>query len=119
MAEPQTFNVRAGLPFSKRIVITDGVTLWGTVEAFEARMQIRVEPDYLSSLKYDFTPHLVKAIEANNIVISWDLTGEETRSVKSGFFDLLLSDPGEVDTRAVLVLEGRINVRPVVTTGAP
>lgn len=115
MAEPDVFEVRGGLPWSRQVRITGGTTIWATLDSFEARMHIRVEKDFHSRLKYDFTPHLVPSIDGADIVIRWDLTGAQTALLKSGYYDLIVSDPGDIDSRGFPVIEGRIEVDPIVT----
>lgn len=112
----QHFDVKAGLPFRRRVRVTNGTTLWASLDLFEARMQIRVEPDLTSRLKYDFTPHLVTAIDGDDILVNWNLSGEDTLELKGGYYDLILSDMGNEDDTAIPVLWGTITVTPIVTS---
>lgn len=110
-------KVRAGLPFRRRVRLTDGkLTFWDNLSLFEARMQIRVDKDSRSRLKYDFTPHLATAFDANDILVSWNLSGAETLELKGGYFDLILSDIGTTDETAIPILWGTIDVTPIVTS---
>lgn len=119
---------RAGIPWDRQVQITDGKDRWATLGAFEARMQIRDGVSSTSALRYDMTPHLVKAFgtggTANDIFISWSLSGAETRVLRAAcgdkerFYDLLVSDPGVTDEEALYVLHGRIRVNSTVTAAS-
>lgn len=110
------FDVKAGLPFARQIRITNGKNIWATLEAFEARMHIREERDVTSSLKYDFSPHIIKSFDVDDIVLAWSLTGAQTRELSSGYFNLLVSDIGSVDDRAIQVIFGYLNLLPTTTS---
>lgn len=116
MAEPIRFEVTAGLPFSRRVRVVDGKNIWVNLEDFEARMQIRVEENPLSTLKFDFTEYLEKSYEANDIIIEWHLSGAQTRELKYGYYDLILSDVGVDDVRAIKILYGYLRVLSTITT---
>jgi hypothetical protein len=110
-------DVKAGLPFSRRVRIVNGKHIWAELEDFEARMHIRVSEDSGSRLKYDFTPHLVTSFDNDDIIISWYLTGAQTRLLKIGYYDLIISDPGNTDAKAIQVLHGYLTLHPVITSG--
>lgn len=109
------FDVVAGLPFIRRVRITAGKNIWMTLSDFEARMHIRVAEDPRSTLKFDFTPHLRKSFDVNDIVIEWNLSGAQTRELKFGYFDLVVSDVGITDVRAIQVLHGYLHIRSTTT----
>lgn len=115
-SESVRFSVKAGLPFGRRVRVTDGKNIWDNVDDFEARMQIREEESSTSHLKYDFTPHLVKSFDGNDIVIDWNLTGAQTRDLKFGYFDLVVSDVGATDARAIHVIHGYLSLDSITTT---
>lgn len=114
--EAVRFDVKVGLPFSRRIRVTDGKNIWADLDDFEARMQIRATDDSSSQLRYDFTPHLVKSFDVNDIIVEWNLTGEQTRELQFGYFDLVLSDTGVVDARAIQVIYGYLDLDSIITT---
>ena len=117
MSTPVNFVVTAGLPFSRQVRITNGKSLWATEELFEARMQIRDGEDVSTALRYDFTPHLQKSYDGEDILVRWDLTGAQTRALKSGFYDLIVSDVGPEDAKALPpLLYGRFKVETLVTS---
>lgn len=112
------FKVKAGLPFSRSVRLVDGKNVWPTLDDFEVRMHIRVAESSTSNLVYDFTPHLESVYEGNDIVISWSLSGSDTRSLRSGFYDLVISDPGAEDQRAISLAAGKISLSSLVTSGS-
>lgn len=109
-------NATAGLPFSKAVRLANGKDIWGALEECEARMQIRVNEDPGSKLKYDFTSHLRLEFDLNDILIKWDLSGAETRLLKSGYYDLIISDAGPSDDRAIRLLHGPFVLDSVTTS---
>jgi hypothetical protein len=109
-------DVRPGLPFSRRVRLTDGKNIWADLDDFEARMHIRVSEDSSSRLKYDFTPHLGTSFDNDDILVEWALTGAETSLLKLGYYDLVISDTGVEDARAIRVLYGKFNLLPGTTT---
>lgn len=117
MAGSTRFDVKAGLPFARRVRITDGKNIWTDEGDFEARMQIRAVDRADGALRFDFTPFLSQSIDANDILIEWNLSGSQTRELKEGYYDLMISDVGEIDTKAIRVLYGYVNVIPAMTSG--
>lgn len=115
MAPPTPLKATAGLPYSNQVRLLEGKTIWETLEEFEVRMHIRVNEDATSPLKYDFTPHLVPAFDNNDIVVSWELSGSETRLLKSGYYGLTISDEGPTDDRAIQLLHGPFDLGSVTT----
>lgn len=108
-------SIRSGLPFARRVRVTDGKNIWPSLTDFEARMQIRSSRDSESVLKFDFTSYLVKSFDNNDILIDWNLTGAQTRELPSGYFDLILSDVGTTDSRAIQALQGYFQILSTVT----
>lgn len=109
-------NITAGLPFARRIRVANGKNFWSELTDFEVRMQVRASKAYTSELLFDFTPWLVTTFDGNDIVIDWNLTGAQTRAVKSGYFDLVLSDVGTTDGSAIRALSGYFKVSSTTTS---
>lgn len=109
-------NLKAGLPFSRRIVVRSGMGLWASLNLFEARMQLRELADRNSCIIADLSSYLTKSYDGEDIVINWSMTGSQTRSLQSGYYDLILSDVGSTDANAIQALYGYLNVDSVVTS---
>lgn len=60
---------------------------------------------------------MTSAFDGNDIVISLALTGEDTRELQSGFYDVFISDVGPTDARAIRILHGLFKVTPATTRG--
>lgn len=111
-----TLTVQAGEPYSRRIRVTDGTDIWPDLDDFEVRCQVRSGTSERYSLLDDLTPFLTPDIDGDDIVIDLAMTGADTRAAKSGYYDLILSDIGETDVRAIRILDGRFEVEPVITS---
>jgi hypothetical protein len=110
---------RAGIPYRRRFRLVDGAAIWSTVESFEVRSQIRDKKDSSSELLGSLTPYLTKFIEGNDIVVQLEMTGAQTRTLpKKGYYDIIISDPGVEDDRAIPISSGRITVRSLITEAA-
>lgn len=119
MAKNMRFYITAGLPFLKSIVATlpQGRTWWVNRSDFEVLCQIREAADESSPLILDLVQYLTVSFDdADRVTIDLLMAGEETRNVtKSGYYDVILSDVGTRDARAVVLLEGPIKRKVLVT----
>jgi hypothetical protein len=118
MAEPTPLDVQAGIPYSRRIRITNGKNLWANLADFEVRSQVRAGRQITSQLKADLGPFLVASFDGNDIVIDLTLTGADTRALVGGNYDILVTDTGATDARGLRVLHGNLTVAPTTTTDA-
>lgn len=117
----ESFKRRSGLPFTMQVRLVDGKNIWPTLDSFEVRSEFRTEQDTSSRLLSDLAPFMIPTYgvddQANDIIITWSMKGDETRPFKtvSGFFDIILSDPGVVDDRGILILAGELEFEMTVT----
>jgi hypothetical protein len=107
----------AGLPYSRRIRIKNVTNVWPTVDDFEVHSQIRVSNNPRSTLKGDLSEYITATIDGTDIVLDLRLTGSQTRSVSSGYYDIVISDPTPDAARGIKVLGGQIQIKPLVTVG--
>lgn len=114
--DPVPLDVTGGLPYSRKFRITNGVNIWSTVEAFEVRGQVRAKDKATAALVANLTPYLSREIDGNDIVVSLSMTGAATRTMNKGYYDILISDPGVEDAKALRVSEGPFNYDQVLTT---
>lgn len=108
-------DIVGGLPYQRQIRIKNGTSIFPVLSQLEVKSQVRVAPDMDSTLRYTLTPHITPSIDGADIVLDLALTGQDTRLMPSGYYDIILSDPGAVDLRAIRVLGGKIKVHPLVT----
>lgn len=118
MSEPTKLAVQAGVPYNRVVRITGGKSVWPALADFEVRSQIRAGRYEGTALRYDLTPHLTAALDGNDITIALSMTGQETRSLVGGYYDMFVSDVGGTDTRALRVLHGQVVVEPATTSAA-
>lgn len=119
MSTPTAFNLKAGVPYSRRLRITDGTLVWASLDDFEVRWQVRTGTSDKYPLVFDVTPFLTVSLDDSDIVIDLAMTGADTRAAKSGYYDVLVSDVGTVDARALPpIAYGRFDVEPVITSAA-
>jgi hypothetical protein len=111
--------LRAGLPFARRFRVLGATAVWPDLPSFEVRSQVRARKSPDSELKMDLAQFITMSIEGEDIVGDISLTGSETYTLTSGYYDVVLSDPGTTDARLIPVLEGDFKVLPrLVTTPA-
>jgi hypothetical protein len=113
-----TLTVQAGEPFAQQIRIRDGQNVWASLGDFEVRAQVRQYRSTTSDLVVDLTPFLTVSLDANDILITLSLTGAETRAIRGGQYDVIVSDIGTTDARAVVLIYGTVEVSPVVTSAS-
>lgn len=105
-----------GVPFARRIRVVAGTTIWATLDDFEVRAQVRSGRSESGRLVADLTEFLTVSLDDADILIDLVLTGAETRALASGgYYDILLSDVGTTDARALKLLAGQFTVNPTVT----
>lgn len=117
-----TLKITPGLPFKKEINIAlpVGRDWWTQLDEFEIFIQIRKDRRRESTLIKDLTSYLTITMpDANNVRVVISLTGEETRTLtSSGYYDILMSDPGTLDARAYILLKGHVKKLSMVTAEA-
>lgn len=119
MAKQVPFHIKSGLPFARTIVVTlpNGRAWWTTSNSFEVLSQIRESPDEASPLLLDLKQFLTTTFTApNTVTIELVMDGEDTRKLKSsGYYDVVISDPLEIDARAYVLINGPVHRETVVT----
>lgn len=100
------------------IRVKDGKDIWADINDCEARMQVRKGANVTAELVVDLTPKLNLDFDGNDILITWSLTGAETRQPLAGKFDCFLSDVGATDEKAIRVVTGTIKVKAATTSGS-
>lgn len=109
------FMLTAGLPYNRKIRAIGAAKVWPTLEDFEVLSQIRSERSSSSRLLGSLLPYLSASIDGDDIVLDLEMTGAQTRQTPEGFYDIIISDPGSTDLRAISVLSGRVVVGSLVT----
>lgn len=119
MAQQVPFYITSGLPYAKEITVTlpTGRAWWTLIGQFEVKAQIREGVDFNAPLLLDLTPYVSYVFSgANNVIITLDMNGAETRQLlSSGYYDFLLSDVLTVDARVIRVLDGPVYRDSVIT----
>jgi hypothetical protein len=113
-----TLTIQAGEPYARRIRVVDGKNIWATLDLFEVRCQVRDGDSEQYPLVSDLSIYFTPSYDLNDIVIDIAMTGQQTRTVGPGFYDVFLSDVGAVDARAIRILDGNLVVLPAVTAGS-
>lgn len=117
MSTPLTLT--SGLPMGKIILVTlpTGRAWWLETAEFEVRAHVRAEAKLDSTLLLDLGAYLTVSkddVDTMRIVLSMD--GAETLAVtKSGYYDIIMSDPGVDDARAKRILDGPFTVDSIIT----
>jgi hypothetical protein len=110
-------NVTGGLPYSRRIRVTNGANIWSSVDDLEVRSQVRVSPDWRSTLKASLSSFITASIDGDDLILDLKLTGSQTRTLSGGHYDIVVTDKGSDDVRGIRVLKGILRLEPL-TTGA-
>lgn len=113
--DPVYLELTAGLPYARRIRMTDGKLAWPLLTDFEVRSHVRAGKDTTSPLLYDLAVHMTPSYDVNDILVDISLTGAQTRLIPPGNFDVIISDPGVEDVRAVRLASGKIKVASLIT----
>lgn len=107
---PVDLELVAGLPYARRFRVTGAASIWPTVESFEIRSHIREGRNENTPLVGRLDLFLTSTIEGQDVVVDLTLTGEQTRSIVKGFYDIIISDPGTEDARALSISSGKVKV---------
>lgn len=121
MTDATDFTLVRGIPFSRVIRVPNGKTVWPDLGQVEVRSQLRKVASPTSELilnLHDFmTLDYGTDDQANDVIVTWAMTGAEVRAVpSSGHYDVILSDTGPADARASRLLFGQILVETVITS---
>ena len=113
------FDITAGLPFAKTIVVTltNGRDWWTTQEEFEVLAQIREEASETSTLILDLVQFMTVTFDdVDTVTIELVMSGAETRLVTdNGYYDVVMSNVGQTDDRGFKVLKGRVKRKELVS----
>lgn len=112
------WEVQAGEPFSRVVRLLNGTSIWATTSDFEVRAQVREEQTMPSKLILDLSPFITKSVDGVDLIATLTLTGEKTRLLKNGFFDVFFSDTGATDGKAIRAFKGTIAWTPAYTSGS-
>lgn len=115
---PVELSMVAGLPYQRRFRIVSGAKIWPDLETFEVKSQIRLRKTVDSELLKELTPFLTSAFDGDDITVDLILTGEQTRSMVKGYYDIVISDVGTVDARAMTIASGKVKVGTTVTAAS-
>lgn len=108
----------AGLPYARRFRVQGGKLVWSNLDQMEVRSQIRQRKTPTSPLVGALTPFLTASYEGDDILIDLELTGAQTRAMVKGYYDIIISDVGTTDARALPVASGKVKVSTLVTEAA-
>ena len=104
-------HVAMGQPLQRQfdIDLPIGRDWWTALEDFEVSMKVREGRKNTSAETFDFFPFLdVTMPSADRVTIVLMMTGEETLTVKGGYYDLNLSNPGDEDARIFPIAVGAV-----------
>jgi len=117
------FHITAGLPFGKKIVVTlpAGRSFWLNENQFEVLGQIRITDDFMSELILDISKYMTVTFDPGEdpdiVTIYLNMNSSNTRLVTAGgYYDIIMSDPLELDNRAARLVEGPVFRQAVVTS---
>lgn len=110
-------KITAGLPYARRIRIKDGKNVWPSLDDLEVRSEVRVGVSSTSKLKATLRPFITPSFDLNDLILDLQMTGNATRSLLGGYYDIVVSDVGPTDTRAIKVVGGTLTVEKLVTAG--
>lgn len=115
---PVPLEMVAGLPYAIRFRVTGVTAIWPTLDLLEVRGQVRKKDDPASPLVGNLTPYLVATIDGTDILVTLRLNGAQTRTMAKGYYDIVISDVGPDDDRALPVSKGPLVLDTLVTSGA-
>lgn len=118
MSDPVLLEITAGLPYRRRIRVTNGTSLWANLVDFEVRSQLREGKTISSTLLLDLAQFITKSLDGADIVLVLAMTGAETRTLSDGYFDIILSDPGIEDENAIPALTGKVKIGTLITAAS-
>lgn len=119
---PDSITVVAGQPLNRQIRAVGVKDVWPTLDAFELRAQLRTGSGTSARLIANLHDYMTKVFDGDDLVITWTMSGAQTRTLygkvwglfKTGYFNIILSDPGDEDAKALIV--PLVSVRGVDTT---
>lgn len=119
-------TMTSGRPLSQVIRVVDAKNIWPTVEELEVRAQLRTGKSTSDALIANLHDYMTWVFDVDDLVISWTMTGEETRDLyaltwgyfKTGYFNVIVSDIGTVDGRALVVPTVSLKAVPTTTTAS-
>ena len=110
--------ITSGLPCSRTITVTlpTGRAWWTSASQFEVLSQIRESSDESSPLLLDLKQFLTVNLATNTVTIVLTISGAKTRLLKkSGYYDMIISDTLNTDSRAFVLVSGPVYRDSVVT----
>jgi hypothetical protein len=117
MTTSVNFTIRAGLPFASRFRVVNGANVWAALDQVEVRCQLREGKTQASPIVANLHDYMTLAYDGLDIVVSLDMSGSDTRALPLGkaYYDVILSDIGVTDARAVLIAAGSVTTRETIT----
>lgn len=124
------FKVRAGKPFHCSFRCVGLTAIWPDVDTLEVRAQMRQGKDTGTQLIANLHEHMTWSYDGDDLVIDWAMNGAETRALyavdmglhgKLGYLNVIVSDTGSDDERAVVIPSADafvVAVAPVTTSAA-
>lgn len=114
----------AGKPFSQIIRVPDAKLMWPNLEDFEVRAQLRTGKSIKDLLISNLHLFMTWDFDDNDLVITWAMPGEKTRELynkrwgyfKTGYFNVVVSDIGVVDAKALVVPTVTLTIKDITTT---
>lgn len=116
--EPTDLEMTAGLPYGIRFTVPGRAAVWPTRESFEIRSDIRVGKTEATPLAGRLVDYITAVVEGPDIIVTVRLSGAQTRVVAKGYYDIVLSDPGVEDERALCIAHGKVKVDYLRTAAA-
>lgn len=116
---PTNLAAPLGLPFARNIRVVGAKNVWPDLEDLEVRSQLRASASSAAALIANFHPFMSWDFDDDDLVITWSMTGADVRAInRDGFYDVVVSDAGETDARAIVILAGQFTFPETVTTAA-
>lgn len=104
--------ITQGEPFALTATVTDGALIYP--ENAIARGQIRKAAG--NRLYLSLSERITIGYDGDDLILSMQLTGADTRKVQPGVYDVFVQDFGDPDeTRAIRILHGPVEVEYAVT----
>lgn len=114
--DEEVITITAGKPLSQVIRISGAAAVWAELNDLEVRAQLRSGKSEQDSLIVNLHEYMTWEFDGDeeedeDLVITWVMTGEETRALyalkwgffKKGYFNLIVSDIDDSDSRALVV----------------
>ena len=111
--------IKSGLPYSKSFLLElpSGRSWWTMASQFEHVGQIRKKKDRDSELILDISTFIsVTTVNADTYLFELKMTGQDTRTLtESGAYDIIVSDTGITDGRAIELSVGKVKRLTVIS----